>query len=102
MKILVLNAEANFLFLIKSVHLVLETSYICLKGQLDPPVSNGHVFCTKGGQLDPPVSNDHVFCPKQNNRCGKVVVNIPEKGGRIKRRKIFEKNWIFFYNGQGK
>ena len=47
MKILVLNAEANFLFLIKSVHLVLETSYICLKGQLDPPVSNGHVFAPK-------------------------------------------------------
>ena len=47
MKILVLNAEANFLFLIKSVHLVLETSYICLKGQLDPPVSNGHVFGSK-------------------------------------------------------
>ena len=26
-----------------------------LKGQLDPPVGNGHVFWTKGGQLDPPV-----------------------------------------------
>ena len=35
-----------------------------LKGQLDPPVSNGQVFCTKGGQLDPPVSNGHVFCTK--------------------------------------
>ena len=28
----------------------------------------------------------------QNNRCGKVVVNIPVKGRRILRRKIFEKN----------
>ena len=53
------------------MHLVLETSYIYLKGQLDPPVSNSHAFapmevswisllvtsrfCTKGGQLDPPV-----------------------------------------------
>ena len=24
-----------------------------LKGQLDPPVGDGHVFWTKGGQLDP-------------------------------------------------
>ena len=28
-----------------------------LKGQLDPPVSNGHVFWTKGGQLAFPVSD---------------------------------------------
>ena len=35
-----------------------------LKGQLDPPVSNGHIFCTKGGQLDPPVSNGHLFWTK--------------------------------------
>ena len=28
----------------------------------------------------------------QNNRCGKVLVNIPVKGRRILRRKIFEKN----------
>ena len=26
-----------------------------LKGQLDPPVSDGNVFCIKAGQLDPPV-----------------------------------------------
>ena len=32
-----------------------------VKGQLDPPVGNGHVFCTKGGQLDIPVGNGHVF-----------------------------------------
>ena len=30
-----------------------------LKGHLDPPVGNGHVFWTKGGQLDPPVGWEH-------------------------------------------
>ena len=29
-----------------------------LKGQLDPPVGDGNVFCTKGGQLDP------IFCSR--------------------------------------
>ena len=33
-----------------------------LKGQLDPPVSDGNVFCIKAGQLDPPVSDGNVFC----------------------------------------
>ena len=33
----------------------------------------------------------------QNNRCGKVVVNIPDKGRRTKRRRTFEKkNGCFF------
>ena len=52
-----------------------------LKGQLDPPVGNGHIFapkevswisllvtsrfCTKGGQLDLPVGNGNVFAPKE-------------------------------------
>ena len=35
-----------------------------LRGQLDPPVGNGHVFWTKEGQLDPPVGNGHVFWTK--------------------------------------
>ena len=35
-----------------------------LKGQLDPSVGNGHVFCTKGGQLNIPVGNGHFFCTK--------------------------------------
>ena len=35
-----------------------------LKGQLDPPVGDGNVFCTKGGQLDPPVGDGNVFCTK--------------------------------------
>ena len=35
-----------------------------LKGQLDPPVGDGNVFCTKGGQLDPPVGDGNVFCIK--------------------------------------
>ena len=35
-----------------------------LKGQLDPPVSDGNVFCIKAGQLDPPVSDGNVFCIK--------------------------------------
>ena len=35
-----------------------------LKGQLDPPVGNGNVFCIKGGQLDPPVGNGNIFCIK--------------------------------------
>ena len=36
-----------------------------LKGQLDPPVGNGNVFCIKGGQLDPPVGNCNIFCTKE-------------------------------------
>ena len=38
----------------------------------------------------------------QNNRCGKVVVNIPDKGRRTKRRKTFEKKMDVFYQGEGK
>ena len=64
MKILVLNAEANFLFLIKSVHLVLETSYIYLKGQLDPPVTNGHIFAPKEVSWISLLVR-HVFAPKE-------------------------------------
>ena len=44
-------------------------TYKHLKGQLDPPVGNGNVFCTKGGQLDPPVSlisSYNLFQGKQN------------------------------------
>ena len=36
-----------------------------LKGQLDPPVSDGNVFWTKGGQLDPPMSDVTFFGPKE-------------------------------------
>ena len=41
---------------------VIQSKY--LKGQLDPPVSNGHVFWTKGGQLDRGVSDVTFFGPK--------------------------------------
>ena len=35
-----------------------------LKGQLDPRVGDGHVFCIKGVQLDPRVGDGHVFWTK--------------------------------------
>ena len=44
-----------------------------LKGQLDPPVGNGHVFWTKGGQLDPPVSDVTFFGPKEISWTGGTV-----------------------------
>ena len=36
-----------------------------LKGQLDPPVGDGNVFCTKGGQLGPRVGDATFFAPKE-------------------------------------
>ena len=40
-------------------------------------MSDGHVFCIKAGQLDPPVSDGHVFASKEVSWI-LLLVNVPE------------------------
>ena len=46
-----------------------------VKGQLDPPVGNGQVFCDKGGQLDLPAGNVTFFASKEVNWISLLVMS---------------------------